>query len=59
MVLAGWWLTQVMGGGSRMERLAVLPLVNLTDDPGQDYLAAGVHEALISELGRLGLCDRF
>jgi TolB-like protein len=40
---------------TRMERLAVLPVANLTNDPDQEYLAAGVHEALISELGRLGL----
>jgi TolB-like protein/Flp pilus assembly protein TadD len=38
-----------------MERLAVLPLIDLTDDPEQEYLAAGVHEALIAELGQLGL----
>jgi adenylate cyclase len=38
-----------------MERLAVLPLIDFTDDPEQEYLAAGVHEALIAELGQLGL----
>jgi serine/threonine-protein kinase len=53
-VLAAWGLAQVLGG-PRMERLAVLPLVDLTQDPEQRYLAAGMHEALIAELGRLGV----
>ena len=34
--------------------LAVLPLANLSGDAGQDYLAAGLHEALITDLARLG-----
>jgi TolB-like protein/Tfp pilus assembly protein PilF len=38
-----------------MERLAVLPLTNLTADPEQEHIASGVHEILISELGQLGL----
>jgi serine/threonine-protein kinase len=54
LVLVGWGLAKVMGGPS-MERLAVLPLIDLTNNPGQEYMAAGVHEALIAELGRLGL----
>ncbi len=52
--LAGWWIS-TMSVGPEFERLAVLPLVDLTNDPEQAYLAAGVHEALIVELGRLGL----
>ena len=38
-----------------IDKLAVLPLTDLTGDPGQAYLADGVHEALIAELGQLGL----
>jgi TolB-like protein/DNA-binding winged helix-turn-helix (wHTH) protein len=34
-------------------RLAVLPSDNLTGDPGQDYLADGLTEELITRLGRL------
>src|SRR5581483_10399884 len=34
-------------------RLAVLPFDNLTGDSGQDYLADGLTEELISQLGRL------
>jgi serine/threonine-protein kinase len=52
--LAVWGLFTVLPG-ARIERLAVLPLVDLTNNPEQEYLAAGVHEALIAELGRLGL----
>jgi TolB-like protein len=33
--------------------LAVLPLENLTGDPKQEYLADGLTEELISQLGRL------
>jgi len=36
-----------------IESLAVLPLENLSGDPDQDYFAAGMHEALIVELGKL------
>jgi TolB-like protein len=52
--IAGWWLATIAGGPT-VERLAVLPLTDLTNDPGQEYLVAGVHEALLAELGRLGL----
>ncbi len=34
--------------------IAVLPLDNLSGDPEQDYIAAGMHEALISSLARIG-----
>jgi TolB-like protein/tRNA A-37 threonylcarbamoyl transferase component Bud32/Flp pilus assembly protein TadD len=54
LVLTGWGIAKVMGGPS-MDRLAVLPLIDLTNNPDQEYLAAGVHEALIAELGQLGL----
>jgi eukaryotic-like serine/threonine-protein kinase len=51
--LAGWGISAARA--PRMERLAILPLADLTGDPEQAYLAPGVHEALINELGRLGL----
>jgi len=41
-------------GAGRINSLAVLPLANLSGDAGQDYLAAGLHEALITDLARLG-----
>jgi serine/threonine-protein kinase len=52
--LMGWWISTV-SSGPEYERLAVLPLADLTNDPEQAYLTDGVHEALIVELGRLGL----
>ncbi len=47
--------TRLLGtsGARRIESLAVLPLENHSGDPEQDYLAAGMHEALILGLGRL------
>jgi len=41
------------GASSRIESLAVLPLENLSGSPEQDYLAAGIHEALITDLAKL------
>lgn len=40
-----------------IERLAVLPLVNLTGNPEQEYFVQGIHEALVSELSRLDIAD--
>ena len=37
-----------------IKALAVLPLDNLSGDPGQDYFAAGMTEALIADLSRFG-----
>ncbi len=34
--------------------IAVLPLENLMGDPEQDYFVAGMHEALITELSKIG-----
>lgn len=36
------------------ERLAVMPPANLLNDPGQEHLMQGVHDALIEELQRNG-----
>jgi len=52
--LVSWWISTA-SSGPEYERLAVLPLADLTNDPEQEYLVSGVHEALIVELGRLGL----
>ncbi len=37
-----------------IESLVVLPLDNLSGDPNQEYFVEGMHEAIISELSRLG-----
>jgi len=50
-----------LAGGRAVQRfrsIAVLPLSNLSGDAGQDYLAAGLHEALITDLAQLAALDR-
>ncbi|HSM36730.1 MAG TPA: protein kinase [Longimicrobiales bacterium] len=42
------------GGSLGIERLAVLPLENLTGDPEQQYFVDGIHDALVAELGKIG-----
>ncbi len=54
LALAARGLASILAG-EQIDTLAVLPLTNLTADPEQAYLADGVHEALIAELGQLGL----
>ncbi|RXH55033.1 winged helix-turn-helix domain-containing protein [Granulicella sibirica] len=39
---------------SRTRSLAVLPLKNISGDPAQDYLADGMTEELITDLGQIG-----
>jgi TolB-like protein/tetratricopeptide (TPR) repeat protein len=41
------------GGRPRVVRMAVLPFVNLTGDPEQEYLSDGFTQEMISQLGRL------
>ena len=40
-----------------IERIAVLPLTNLTGEPAQEYFVQGVHEALVAELSRIKSID--
>jgi TolB-like protein len=40
-------------GSPRIRSLAVLPLENISRDPNEDYLADGLTDALISELGQI------
>jgi TolB-like protein len=46
---------RLLGGAAagRIDSLAVLPLENLSGDPEQEYLAAGMHDALVTNLGQL------
>ena len=53
LATGGWWLA-TMAGGPAIERLAVLPVDNLTNDPDQEYLVQGVHRGLIEELSLAG-----
>ena len=41
-------------GGPAITSLAVLPLDNLSGDPAHEYLADGMTEALITDLGKIG-----
>jgi TolB-like protein len=41
-------------GDAPIRSLAVLPFTNLMHDPGQDYFVDGMHEALITDLAKLG-----
>src|SRR5262249_5059528 len=53
-----WWIAASRRSGrpvARIQSIAVLPLENLSGDAGQDYFVAGMHEALITDLARIGL----
>jgi serine/threonine protein kinase len=41
------------GSGDVIESIAVLPLVNLSGDPDQEYFVDGITEALINELSKI------
>lgn len=51
----GLWLQMRGSGGSGIDRLAVLPLANLMDDPEQEYFVQGMHHEIISELQQAGV----
>jgi eukaryotic-like serine/threonine-protein kinase len=42
------------GAASRVESIAVLPMVNMSGDAAQDYFADGITEVLSTDLARLG-----
>ena len=54
LAAAGWWLGTITGGPA-IQRLAVLPPTNLMNDPEQDFFVQGMHNALITELGQIGI----
>jgi TolB-like protein len=41
-------------GGGQIRSLAVLPFDNLMNDPDQEYFVQGMHEALITDLSKVG-----
>ena len=55
LLLIAWRFPRLLGRDTRIESLAVLPLENLSQDPEQEYLADGITEALITDLGVQGL----
>lgn len=51
-----WWNVDRLPGlpvAGEITSIAVLPLKNLSGDPGQDFFADGMTEALITELGKI------
>ena len=55
--VAGWWwasqrVPSIKPG--QITRLAVLPFANLMNDPQQEYFVDGIHDALLTELSKLG-----
>jgi TolB-like protein/DNA-binding winged helix-turn-helix (wHTH) protein len=51
-LLVGAGVERWHGGSARIHSLAVLPLENLTGEPGQDYVAAGITDELITMLAK-------
>ena len=52
---AGSWGIHVAGARAvPIRRLAVLPLENLTGDTAQEYIVEGMHDALVTELAKIG-----
>ena len=52
--LTAWLLWNRTQGGAAIESLAVLPFADLTPGPESEYLADGVTDAVITELGQIG-----
>ncbi|HET7442232.1 MAG TPA: protein kinase [Terriglobales bacterium] len=51
----GGWRQHLLGGtgGRRIESLAVLPMKNFSGDPGQEFFADGMTDALIAGLAQI------
>jgi TolB-like protein/Flp pilus assembly protein TadD len=47
----GWFKDS--NGRTKINSIAILPLQNLSGDPGQDYFADGITEELIADLGQV------
>ena len=47
----GWFKDS--NGRTKISSIAILPLQNLSGDPGQDYFADGITEELIADLGQV------
>jgi serine/threonine-protein kinase len=55
LFLGAWWGIHAAGArAAPIHRLAVLPLENLTGDTTQAYFVEGMHDALVTELAKIG-----
>jgi serine/threonine-protein kinase len=55
VALGSWWYrTQGGSAAPGIDSIAVLPFENLSHDSDQEYLAAGLQDALITELAQVG-----
>ncbi|MCI0451198.1 MAG: protein kinase, partial [Candidatus Latescibacteria bacterium] len=50
----GIWFGRGVRGTSVAKSIAVLPFVNMSDDPGNEYFSDGLSEELLNALARLG-----
>ncbi len=53
IALLGWWLGRSASVVGPIRSIAVLPLENLSGDPGQEFFADGMTEALIADLAKI------
>ncbi len=54
IIVAVWALLRGPSlGGAAIRSIAVLPLANLSDDPGQEHLVEKIHDSIISSLNHL------
>ena len=51
----GGWRERVWGGPAQVRSIAVLPFIDLSGDPEQEYFAEGMTEMLINDLSKIGV----
>ncbi len=53
LAVAVWQLSHWQRSGTAIHSMAVLPLANLSGDPSEEYIADGMTEELITQLGQI------
>ena len=54
LAFAGLWIATLLSGPD-VQRIALLPFENDRGDPTQDFFIDGMHDAMITEMGRAGI----